>query len=160
VKRRILLGTYSLSAGAMDNYFIQAQKIRRMVQDDFDAVFRMQNPLKSGTKPNPEGVDLIVCPTAPTPPPHIDYLKLNTPVETYMNDIFTVPASLAGLPSITVPAPPHPDNPYRAELAIGMQVIGQFGDDFSVLYHAQNHLGRFHDPKTIRRLQTRKVIEN
>lgn len=156
VKRRILLGTYSLSAGAMDNYFIQAQKIRRMVQKDFDSVFRMPNPLQSDAHVVENGVDLIICPTAPTPPPHIDYLESTTPIESYMNDVFTVPASLAGLPAISVRGPEHPDHPWTPEISIGMQVIGQYGDDYSVLYFAQNVLERFHHRQKARNLQLKK----
>jgi aspartyl-tRNA(Asn)/glutamyl-tRNA(Gln) amidotransferase subunit A len=159
VRRRILLGTYSLSAGAMDNYFIQAQKIRRMVQKDFDSVFRMPNPLRSNAHLVENGVDLIVCPTAPTPPPHIDFLESTTPIESYMNDVFTVPASLAGLPAISVPGPEHPDHPWTPELAVGMQVIGQYGDDYSVLYFAHNVLGRFHQRLKMRNLQPKKRIK-
>lgn len=152
VRRRILLGTYTLSAGAMDNYFIQAQKVRRLVQNDFDAVFRMPNPLRDNTVVNENGVDMIVVPTAPSPPPYIDLVKSAAPVESYMNDVFTVPASLAGLPAISVPGPPHPDHPWNPEVAVGMQVIGQFGDDYSVVYFAQNFLTNFH-PKYLRRVK-------
>lgn len=144
VQRRILLGTFSLSAGAMDNYFIQAQKIRRMVQQDFDSVFRMPNPLKDNTKVNKQGVDFIVVPTAPTPPPRLKYVRTGTPLESYINDVFTVPASLAGLPAISVPGPRHPDFPWRPEVAVGMQVIGQYGDDFNVLKMANDELTNFH----------------
>ncbi|KIW20302.1 hypothetical protein PV08_00877 [Exophiala spinifera] len=144
VQRRILLGTFSLSAGAMDNYFIQAQKIRRMVQQDFDSVFRMPNPLRDGTKVNKQGVDFIVVPTAPTPPPRLKYVRTGTPLESYINDVFTVPASLAGLPAISVPGPRHPDIPWRPEVAVGMQVIGQYGDDFNVLKMANDELTNFH----------------
>ncbi|EHY59241.1 Trimeric GatFAB AmidoTransferase(AdT) complex subunit [Exophiala dermatitidis] len=159
VKRRILLGTYSLSAGAMDNYFIQAQKIRRMVQKDFDAVFRMPHPFQDDAPFNKHGVDMIVVPTAPTPPPHVRFLKDASPVESYMNDVFTVPASLAGLPAISVPGPRHPDYPWKAERAVGIQVIGQYGDDFSVIYFAQNFLTNFHNMKTLDRLQHDKMFQ-
>ncbi|KAJ9633362.1 Trimeric GatFAB AmidoTransferase(AdT) complex subunit [Knufia peltigerae] len=144
VQRRILLGTFSLSAGAMDNYFIQAQKIRRMVQQDFDSVFRMPNPLRDNTKVNKQGVDFIVVPTAPTPPPRLKYVRNATPLESYINDVFTVPASLAGLPAISVPGPRHPDYPWRPEVAVGMQLIGQYGDDFNVLKMANDELTNFH----------------
>ncbi|KIW66675.1 hypothetical protein PV04_05984 [Phialophora macrospora] len=153
VRRRILLGTYTLSAGAMDNYFIQAQKVRRLVQQDFDAVFRMPNPLHDNTEVNINGVDVIIVPTAPTPPPYVESLQHQKPVRRYMNDVFTVPASLAGLPAISVPAPEHPDHPWNPEVAIGMQVIGQYGDDFGVLYFAQNFLSNFH------RLSMRRMLE-
>ncbi|EXJ58190.1 hypothetical protein A1O7_05615 [Cladophialophora yegresii CBS 114405] len=153
VRRRILLGTYTLSAGAMDNYFIQAQRVRRLVQQDFDAVFRMPNPLHDNTEANNNGVDVIIVPTAPTPPPYVENLEHQKPVRRYMNDVFTVPASLAGLPAISVPAPEHPDHPWNPEVAIGMQVIGQYGDDFGVMYFAQNFLSNFH------RLWMRRTLE-
>ncbi|KAK5027883.1 Trimeric GatFAB AmidoTransferase(AdT) complex subunit [Exophiala sideris] len=158
VKRRILLGTYSLSAGAMDNYFIQAQKIRRMVQQDFDDVFRMPNPFKQDAEVNMNGVDFIIAPTAPSPPPRLRYLQRSTPVENYMNDVFTVPASLAGLPSMSVPAPRHPDHAWRPEVAVGMQIIGQYGDDYSVMYLAQNYMTNFHPTAGMKRVQTHKIL--
>lgn len=157
VRRRILLGTYTLSAGAMDNYFIQAQKVRRLVQQDFDAVFRMPNPLHNNTEANIDGVDMIIVPTAPTPPPYVETLLHQKPVQRYMNDVFTVPASLAGLPAISVPAPAHPSHPWRPEVAIGMQVIGQYGDDWSVMYFAQNFLSNFHRTN-MRRVTESKVM--
>lgn len=131
VQRRILLGTYSLSAAAIDNYFIQAQRIRRLVQQDFDAVFRLSNPLYAATQTDQNlRVDLIVVPTTPSPPPTLSSLEHSSPLDMYTNDVFTVPASLAGLPAISVPTlskETDKDNP------IGIQVIGQFGDDSLVL---------------------------
>jgi aspartyl-tRNA(Asn)/glutamyl-tRNA(Gln) amidotransferase subunit A len=137
VKRRILLGTYSLSASAMDNYFVQAQKVRRLVQQDFDRVFKMQNPLHDHhdtASTEDDGVDFIICPTAPTPPPLVSSVQKQDPLDAYVNDVLTVPASLAGLPAISVPAPlgTESKNAKWDEL-IGMQIIGQYGDDHSVL---------------------------
>ena len=100
VKRRILLGAHSLSATAIDNYFIQAQKVRRLVQMDFDAVFTMQHPLRDHVNPPKLGVEFIICPTAPTQPPRLFDVKHSTPLDAYMNDVFTVPASLAGLQNL------------------------------------------------------------
>ncbi|KAK5128416.1 hypothetical protein LTR85_003084 [Meristemomyces frigidus] len=144
VKRRILLGAYTLSSEAIDNYFIQAQKVRRLVQQDFDRVFAQSNPLlhaDTSNSLNAEGVDIILTPTAPTLPPTVEEVKRQSPVESYMNDVFTVPASLAGLPAISVSVPlsgqeregldEHDVN------SVGMQVIGQFGDDESVLAAAK-----------------------
>ncbi|PWY96787.1 amidase signature enzyme [Aspergillus sclerotioniger CBS 115572] len=146
VKRRILLGAFSLSADAMDNYFIQAQRIRRLVQHDFNTVFRACQPLDSpdlGTKLDSEeaGVDVLVCPTAPSPPPRISSLMghgtVTSSLEAYMNDVFTVPASLAGLPAISVPVTTDDaQNPENSDLA-GIQVIGQYGDDGLVLKVAE-----------------------
>lgn len=137
VKRRVLLGTFSLSASAMDNYFIQAQKIRRLVKDDFDNVFKAQNPLRDHDKastPDETRVDFIICPTAPTPPPLLSDIRYQDPLDAYVNDVFTAPASLAGLPAISVPAPLGKQGAHaRWEQLIGMQIIGQYGDDHSVL---------------------------
>lgn len=137
VQRRILLGTYTLSSAALSNHFIQAQKIRRLVQRDFDAVFKLPNPLHTHTPAPPIGVDYIVCPTAPTPPPRLlDLTSLSTassPLDAYTTDIFTVPASLAGLPAISVPAPQSPQSRFVDHANVGMQVIGQFGDDEAVI---------------------------
>ncbi|KAI8674142.1 Glutamyl-tRNA(Gln) amidotransferase subunit A, mitochondrial [Fusarium keratoplasticum] len=147
VKRRILLGTYSLSSEAMDNYFIQAQKVRRMVQQDFDRVFRLDNPLYEPAqfdlsdmaeatgmedKRGPLQVDFILCPTAPTFPPRLDEIKKQSSVDVYMNDVFTVPASLAGLPAVSVPAKVE-----GSRFPAGLQVIGQYWDDQRVLLLAE-----------------------
>lgn len=142
VKRRILLGTYSLSSAGIDNYFIQAQKIRRLVQREFDSVFRFPNPLRADTitPPTETGVDYIVCPTAPTPPPRLIDLKSSTPFDAYMNDVLTVPASLAGLPAISMPAPVVPESRYTDFANVGIQVIGQYGDDEALVRFAHAEL--------------------
>lgn len=137
VKRRILLGSYTLSANAIDNYFLQAQKVRRLVQDDFNSVFRRPNPLSRDFIPKmkEDGVDFIICPTAPTNAPTLDELEKQGLVQSYMNDVFTVPASLAGLPAINIPtealwvSDAGDSKPFYA----GIQLIGQYGDDRSVL---------------------------
>lgn len=123
VQRRILLGAFSLSADAIDNYFVQAQRVRRLVQNDFNAVFRLSHPLLDGPdKPVQSGVDVLVCPTAPSSPPALS--DLGGSLDAYTNDVFTVPASLAGLPAVSVPVGE----------GIGVQVIGQYGDDELVLH--------------------------
>lgn len=135
VQRRILLGAFTLSAQAIDNYFIQAQKVRRLVQQDFNKVFATQNPLVTNT-PEVAGegdkVDVIVCPTAPTLAPSLASIKDQDPIHAYMNDVFTVPASLAGLPAVSVPVR-IPMNREDVEESAGIQVIGQYGDDRLVL---------------------------
>ncbi|KAF1974674.1 amidase signature enzyme [Bimuria novae-zelandiae CBS 107.79] len=137
VQRRILLGAFSLSAQAIDNYFIQAQKVRRLVQQDFDNVFATPNPLMtSQPEVDGEGVDVLLCPTAPTLAPKLSEIKGQQPLHAYMNDVFTVPASLAGLPAISVPV--HADEGVKAATEeasawSGMQIIGQYGDDRVVL---------------------------
>jgi len=158
VKRRILLGAYSLSAGAIDNYFIQAQKIRRIVQNDFNLVFNMSHPLQSDSQPASQGVDLIVCPTAPTPPPSLKSLENATPVEGYTNDVFTVPASLAGLPAISVPAPPAGNTVVTPDRAIGIQIIGQYGDDYDVIQFAKREFEERISWDSFRRLKIGKVL--
>ncbi|RDW83991.1 glutamyl-tRNA(Gln) amidotransferase subunit HER2 [Aspergillus mulundensis] len=135
VKRRIMLGAFSLSAQAMDNYFVQAQRIRRLVQRDFDAAFRAAHPLAAEPPYSQTGVDVLICPTAPSPPPSIN-LTINGagPLDAYINDVFTVPASLAGLPAVSVPVygDDAAGNQGSAGVA-GIQVIGQYGDDELVL---------------------------
>ncbi|TVY42401.1 Glutamyl-tRNA(Gln) amidotransferase subunit A, mitochondrial [Lachnellula occidentalis] len=145
VKRRILLGSYALSSDAIDNYFIKAQKVRRLVQQDFDRVFSMPNPLRDleqfdlskmdesiplNNKLGPSQVDLIVCPTSPTPAPNLDDIANQRPVDAYINDVFTVPASMAGLPAISVPLKTRDADGPRFD---GMQIIGQYSDDDRVI---------------------------
>ncbi|KAI0837976.1 amidase signature enzyme [Hypoxylon sp. FL0890] len=151
VKRRILLGSYTLSSEAMDNYFIQAQKIRRLVKRDFDRVFKLRNPLEDEVpfdlsdmedtvqlenKLGPAQVDFLLSPTAPTTPPLLDDIMKQTPLDSYMNDVFTVPASLAGLPAISVPMD-IPVDPTKEEERLlnfgGLQLIGQYWDDARLL---------------------------
>ena len=145
VKRRILLGSYSLSATAFQNYFIQAQKVRRLVQREFDGVFRRANPLVNAQEYPPSGqddvdVDVLITPTAPTLPPKISALSSRTSTDSFSDDVLTVPASLAGLPALSVPVAveavegvaDRPTVPFA-----GMQVIGQFGDDDLVLKVAE-----------------------
>ncbi|KAK4130154.1 amidase signature enzyme [Trichocladium antarcticum] len=151
VKRRILLGSYTLSSEAMDNYFIQAQRVRRLVRRDFNRVFALDNPLHEREtfelseldesiamedKWGPEEVDFLLCPTAPTLAPKLERVLNQTPVDAYMNDVFTVPASLAGLPAISIPMPvasnaagAMPEGPGTA----GLQLIGQYWDDARLL---------------------------
>jgi aspartyl-tRNA(Asn)/glutamyl-tRNA(Gln) amidotransferase subunit A len=148
VQRRILLGAFSLSAQAIDNYFIQAQKVRRLVQRDFDNVFAKANPLAdndSRTEELQDRVDVLLCPTAPILAPSLSEVKNQDPLQAYTNDVFTVPASLAGLPAISVPV--HITDSERAAIhgdhdikeSAGIQIIGQYGDDKLVL-HAANLL--------------------
>ncbi|KFA61888.1 hypothetical protein S40285_06565 [Stachybotrys chlorohalonatus IBT 40285] len=147
VKRRILLGTYSLSSEAMDNYFIQAQKTRRLVQRDFDRVFALQNPLLPprqfdlsdmpedagmADKHGPAQVDFLLSPTAPTFPPKLNELQGRDSVDAFVNDVFTVPASLAGLPAVSVPVAVK-----GSQFPAGLQLIGQYWDDRSMLDMAE-----------------------
>ncbi|KAJ5151766.1 Glutamyl-tRNA(Gln) amidotransferase subunit A [Penicillium capsulatum] len=137
VQRRILLGTFSLSADAMDNYFLQAQRVRRLVQRDFNAVFRLTHPLAALDADHPQSadIDVLVCPTAPSTPPRLsdvtDAQTGSSPLNAYVNDVFTVPASLAGLPAISIPVPGSTAGS-DTEMS-GIQVVGQYGDDELVM---------------------------
>lgn len=108
VKRRIMIGTYALSAGYYDAYYLQAQKIRRLIRDDFMRAF--------------DEVDVILSPTAPTPPFKIGE-KMDDPISMYLSDIYTIAVNLAGLPGMSLPAG------FVNHLPIGMQLIGNlFGE--------------------------------
>jgi len=121
-RRRIILGTYVLSAGYRDAYYNKAQKVRALIKKEFDEAFK--------------SVDVILTPTAPTPAFKIGDKK--DPLSMYLSDIYTTPASLAGLPAISVPCPPA--TPSRSDggrggevqgLPVGLQLIGpQFYDEF------------------------------
>lgn len=113
VKRRVLIGTYALSAGYYDAYYLKAQKVRRRIAEDFTAAFRE--------------VDAILTPTAPSAAFRLGE-KSDDPVAMYLNDVFTVPASLAGLPGISVPAGLSAEG-----LPLGLQVIGRAWDEATVL---------------------------
>jgi aspartyl-tRNA(Asn)/glutamyl-tRNA(Gln) amidotransferase subunit A len=150
VKRRILLGSYTLSSEAMDNYFIKAQRVRRLVRKDFNRVFALDNPLHEREtfdltdldesiamedKWGPEEVDFLLCPTAPTLAPRLADVMKQTSVDAYMNDVFTVPASLAGLPAISIPMPvaEAAGHPTETPGTAGLQLIGQYWDDARLL---------------------------
>jgi aspartyl-tRNA(Asn)/glutamyl-tRNA(Gln) amidotransferase subunit A len=112
-KRRIMLGTYVLSAGYYDAYYLKAQKVRRLIQKDFFDAFR--------------SVDCIVMPTAPTTAFRFGE-KVDDPLQMYLSDVYTVSANLAGVPAISVPA--GSDN---AGLPIGVQFIGKQFDEQTIL---------------------------
>ncbi len=105
VKRRIMLGTYALSAGYYDAYYLKAQKVRTLIKQDFDAAF--------------EQVDVLVSPTAPTTAFKAGS-KTEDPLSMYLNDLMTIPVNLAGLPGISVPCGFDEQG-----LPIGMQLIGK-----------------------------------
>lgn len=156
VKRRILLGAYTLSSAAMDNYFLKAQKVRRLVRREFNRVFALPNPLLDKPesfelselpetvaledKWGPTEVDFLLCPTAPTTAPRLDEVlseEEKDPVSAYMNDVFTVPASLAGLPAISVPIRVREENKKDGTGMAGLQLIGQYWDDARLLAVAE-----------------------
>ena len=109
VRRRVLIGTYVLSAGYYDAYYIKAQKIRTLIRRDFSSAF--------------EDVDLILAPTTPFAAFAIGE-KMDDPVQMYLNDVFAVPASLAGLPAMSVPAGLSADG-----LPLGLQLIAKAFDE-------------------------------
>lgn len=112
VKRRIMIGTYVLSAGYYDAYYKKAQKVRALIARDFVESF--------------EKVDAILTPTAPSPAFGFDE-KSDDPVQMYLNDIFTIPASLAGLPGLSLPGGLSKDG-----LPLGLQVLGKPMDEQTV----------------------------
>ena len=119
VKRRILIGNYALSAGYYDAYYLKALKVRRLIKEDYDKAF--------------EKVDVIVTPTAPTPAYRIGAMT-NDPLKMYLQDIYTVPLNLAGLPGISVPC-----GYSREKLPIGLQIIGKPLDEATVLRTAYTY---------------------
>ncbi|KAI5794440.1 amidase signature domain-containing protein [Peziza echinospora] len=130
VRRRILLGTYSLSATAMDNYFIQAQRVRRLIQNDFNSAFSLPHLLHDHgietTNKDTSGVDVLLAPCSLSPaPPLADVLAAKSPLDAYVNDVLTVPASLAGIPALCIPV----QNPSGDSEPLGMQLLAQFGDE-------------------------------
>jgi len=112
VKRRIMIGTYVLSAGFYDAYYTQAQKVRALIARDFEQAF--------------EKCDVLLTPTAPSPA--FAFGAKADPLAMYLNDVFTVPASLAGLPAMSVPA-----GLSASGLPLGLQIIGRPLDEMGVL---------------------------
>ncbi|MES9993715.1 MAG: Asp-tRNA(Asn)/Glu-tRNA(Gln) amidotransferase subunit GatA [Candidatus Thiodiazotropha sp.] len=118
VKRRILIGTYALSAGYYDAYYLKAQKTRHLISDDFKRAF--------------ESVDVIMGPTAPTTAFTLGE-KVDDPVTMYLNDIYTIATNLAGLPGISIPARPV------AGLPVGLQIIGNYFNEGKLLNVAHRY---------------------
>lgn len=118
VKRRILIGTYALSAGYYDAYYLKAQQVRRLISDDFDTAF--------------ESVDVIAGPTTPTPA-FAAGAKTDDPVAMYLNDLFTVSANLCGLPAMSLPCG-NVDG-----LPVGLQLTGQHFDEARLLHVAHRY---------------------
>jgi aspartyl-tRNA(Asn)/glutamyl-tRNA(Gln) amidotransferase subunit A len=117
VRRRVLIGTYVLSAGYYDAYYLKAQRVRNLIARDFAAAF--------------ERVDCILTPTAPSAAFAIGEQR-DDPIAMYLNDVFTVPANLAGLPAVSVPAGLSGDG-----LPLGLQVTGRAFDEETVLRVAE-----------------------
>ncbi|MDA9200906.1 Asp-tRNA(Asn)/Glu-tRNA(Gln) amidotransferase subunit GatA [Candidatus Pelagibacter ubique] len=113
VQRRIMIGTYVLSSGYYDAYYLKAQKVRKLIKNDFDEAYKK--------------VDAILTPSTPSAAFKIDE-KTNDPVSMYLNDIFTVPVNLAGLPAISIPAGIDVKG-----YPLGLQIIGKAFDEQNIL---------------------------
>jgi aspartyl-tRNA(Asn)/glutamyl-tRNA(Gln) amidotransferase subunit A len=113
VKRRIMLGTYALSSGYYDAYYLKAQKVRTLIRQDFERAFAK--------------FDVLVTPTAPTPAFRIGE-KVDDPLQMYLSDIFTIPCNLAGLPGISIPC-----GLSKEGLPIGLQILGKPFEEGKIL---------------------------
>lgn len=131
VKRRIMLGTYALSSGYYDAYYVKAQKVRTLIMQDFTRAF--------------ESVDVILTPVAPTPAFKIGE-KVNDPLQMYLSDIFTIPVNLAGTCAMSVPAGFSADG-----LPVGLQLIGKpFGEETILrAAHAFEQATEWHTRKAV-----------
>jgi aspartyl-tRNA(Asn)/glutamyl-tRNA(Gln) amidotransferase subunit A len=131
VKRRIMLGTYALSSGYYDAYYVKAQKVRTLIMQDFSRAF--------------EGVDVILTPVAPTPAFKIGE-KVDDPLQMYLSDIFTIPVNLAGTCALSVPA-----GFSASGLPIGLQLIGKPFDEATILRaaHAFEQATEWHTRKAV-----------
>lgn len=118
VRRRIMLGTYTLSAGYYEAYYLKAQKVRTLIKEDFTKAF--------------EKVDVLMTPTAPTTAFKIGE-KIDDPISMYLSDIYTVSANLAGLPAVSIPCGK------KGKLPIGLQIIGRHFEEEKILKVAQMH---------------------
>jgi len=112
VKRRIMLGTYALSAGYYDAYYLKAQKVRTLIKQEFEQAFQRY--------------DALVTPTSPTVAFKLGE-KLQNPIQMYLSDVCTLPINIAGIPAISVPAG------FAQELPVGMQIIGKPFDEATIL---------------------------
>jgi aspartyl-tRNA(Asn)/glutamyl-tRNA(Gln) amidotransferase subunit A len=132
VRRRIMIGTYVLSAGYYDAYYLRAQKVRTLIKRDFETAFG-------------EGIDAILTPATPSAAFGLGEKGSSDPVEMYLNDIFTVTVNMAGLPGISVPAGISADG-----LPLGLQVIGRAFDEetlFSVAHVIEQSAPRIAPPE-------------
>ncbi|MBU4314432.1 MAG: Asp-tRNA(Asn)/Glu-tRNA(Gln) amidotransferase subunit GatA, partial [Actinobacteria bacterium] len=118
VKRRIMLGTYALSSGYYDAYYLKAQKVRTLIKEDFDKVFNKY--------------DILITPTSPTPAFKLKE-KIADPLTMYLTDIYTLPINLAGVPAISLNCGYNKNN-----LPIGLQIIGKHFSEETILRAAFN----------------------
>ncbi|GAA6047478.1 hypothetical protein JCM3770_005767 [Rhodotorula araucariae] len=151
VRKRLLLGTFALSAEAFDNYYLQAQRVRRLIQLELDDLFRAANPLSStsisaANSARDAGVDFLLHPSAMSTAPLLSsYLSASSPLSSadtscsqsataasrsaYVQDLLSLPASLAGLPALSIPAGRAADDGWP----VGVTLVGQWGADTQVL---------------------------
>jgi aspartyl-tRNA(Asn)/glutamyl-tRNA(Gln) amidotransferase subunit A len=116
VKRRIMLGTYVLSAGYYDAFYLKAQQVRTLLRRDYEHAFA--------------SVDIVAMPTTPTPPFRLGE-KTEDPLQMYLADIFTVSVNLVGLPGISIPC--GFDRTGDAPLPLGLQLVGRMFDEATIL---------------------------
>jgi aspartyl-tRNA(Asn)/glutamyl-tRNA(Gln) amidotransferase subunit A len=134
VKRRILLGTYVLSAGYYDAYYKKAQRVRTLIKRDFDQAFA--------------AVDAIAVPTSPSPAFRFGE-KVDNPLAMYLADVFTLPASLAGIAGLSVPCAPTPATSTQPTLPVGLQLLGPaFAEErlFSLAAEVERRMGKVPRP--------------
>jgi aspartyl-tRNA(Asn)/glutamyl-tRNA(Gln) amidotransferase subunit A len=133
VKRRIMIGTYVLSAGFYEAYYQKALKVRKLIEKDFNEAFST-------------GINAILTPTTPSPAFELNSKIKENPVEMYLNDIFTVPTNLAGLPAISIPT-----GLSKNGLPLGLQLIGpKWGEQeiLNVAYRIENDADFNHKPNS------------
>ena len=119
VRRRVLIGTYVLSAGYYDAYYLRAQKVRTLIKRDFETVFA-------------DGIDAILTPATPSAAFGVAAMSTASPIEMYLNDVFTVTVNMAGLPGISVPAGLNGEG-----LPLGLQLIGRPFDESTLFQTAR-----------------------
>ncbi|KAH3899413.1 glutamyl-tRNA(Gln) amidotransferase subunit HER2 SCDLUD_004856 [Saccharomycodes ludwigii] len=131
VKNRIILGNHNLCSDSFKNNYLKAQQLRVQLIDEFDSIFRSYNVLTKNKNNFEKGVDFLICLTAMNKAPKLtDVLSKykQSSLKSYINDVFTVPMSLAGLPTISVPI---------KNTEVSIQIVGQYGDDYKVLEMAK-----------------------
>ncbi|HEX6984604.1 MAG TPA: amidase family protein, partial [Planctomycetaceae bacterium] len=141
VKRRILIGTYALSSGYYDAYYLKASQVRTLIARDFERAF--------GT------ADILLTPTAPTAAFSLG-AKVDDPLQMYLNDVYTIPVNLAGLPAISVPCG------FAGGLPVGLQLIGRPFDESGVLKaaHAYQQVTDYHTRRPALDLESASAAES
>ena len=120
--------SYLTGRSAFDNYFLQAQRVRQLIKNDFDRVFRIPNYFSDSISEQKSEVDVILHPSSIRTAPRLSKSNPDSDLSAYMQDVLTVPASLAGLPALSVPV-----GCIEGQLPVGISVVGQWGTDELVL---------------------------